>query len=71
MVQITLSDLISQETKRHPSAFYGKLRAQEPLSYVTGNGMGFWIATTYKDAIAILKDPRFINVDHITSVAFS
>lgn len=71
MVQITLSDLISQETKRHPSAFYGKLRAQEPLSYVTGNGMGFWIATTCKDAIAILKDPRFINVDHITSVAFS
>ena len=61
MVQITLSDLISQETKRHPSVFYGKLRAQEPLSSFTGNGMGFWLATTYEDAIAILKDPRFIN----------
>jgi cytochrome P450 len=61
MGQITLNDLLSQETKRHPSAFFGKLRAQEPLSYVTGGKMGFWITTTYEDAIAVLKDPRFIN----------
>ena len=63
MAQITMSDLISQETKRNPSAFFGKLRAQEPLSYITNFGGfgGAWIATTYDDAIAILKDPRFIR----------
>jgi cytochrome P450 len=61
MGQITLNDLLSQETKRHPWAFFGKLHAQGPLSYVIGDGMGFWITTTYEDAIAVLKDPRFIN----------
>ena len=55
MGKITLNDLLSQETKRHPSAFFGKLRAQGPLSYVTGGEMGFWITTTYEDAIAILN----------------
>ena len=61
MGQISLNELLSQETKRHPSTFFGKLRTQDPLSYVTGGEMGFWITTTYEDAITVLKDPRFIN----------
>jgi cytochrome P450 len=61
MAQITLSDLISQETKRNPSAFFARLREQEPLSHFTFNGMEAWITTTYDDAIAILRDPRFIK----------
>jgi len=61
MGQISLNELLSQETKRYPSAFFGKLRPQDPLCYVTGGEMGFWITTTYEDAITVLKDPRFIN----------
>jgi len=63
MEQITFLDLLSQETKRHPSAFYGNLREQEPLTHLSGPyGMGeIWLATRYDDAIAILKDPRFVK----------
>src|SRR5690349_14082330 len=61
MAQITIKDLISPETKRDPAAFFGKLREQEPLTYVSdfGGFGGAWVATTYEDVIAILKDPRF------------
>jgi len=62
MEQITMNDLLLQESKRNPSAFYAQLRQQEPLCYVADfGGRGAWIATTYEDAIAILKDPRFIR----------
>ena len=59
--KITVSDLLTQETKSNPSAFYAHLRAQEPLTYVDDFlGMGrAWIVTNYDDAIALLKDPRF------------
>ena len=59
--KITVSDLLTQETKSNPSAFYAHLRAQEPLTYVDDFlGMGkTWIITNYDDAIALLKDPRF------------
>ncbi|GCE21767.1 cytochrome P450 family protein [Dictyobacter kobayashii] len=58
---ITLEDLLAQETKRNPYAFYAHLREQAPLTYITGfpGVAGGWITTSYEDAIAILKDPRF------------
>ena len=61
MGQITFTDLLSQETKRDPVAFSARLREQGPLIHLTGLfGMGeAWIVSTYDDAIAILKDPRF------------
>ncbi len=63
MDPITVSDLISQDAKRHPAALFERLRAQAPLAYVStfGGFGGAWIATTYDDAVAILKDPRFIR----------
>jgi cytochrome P450 len=63
MEQITFTDLLSQETKRDPVAFSARLREQGPLIHLTSPfGMGeSWIVTTYDDAIAILKDPRFIK----------
>ena len=62
MTQISMSDLLSQETLRDPIAFYGRLREQEPLSHFTSSGVGVWIiATTYDEAIELLKDPRFVN----------
>ena len=59
--KITVSDLLTPETKRNPSTFYAHLRAQEPLICVDDFlGMGkAWIVTNYDDAIALLKDPRF------------
>ena len=63
MEKIIAGDLLSQETMRNPHAFYANLREQGPLSYIPDfYGMGSaWIATNYDDAIAILKDPRFIK----------
>lgn len=58
---ITMEDLLAQETKRDPQTFYAHLREQAPLAYAAnllGTG-GAWITTSYDDAIAILKDPRF------------
>ncbi|GHO85920.1 cytochrome P450 family protein [Dictyobacter formicarum] len=58
---ITMDDLLAQETKRNPQAFYAHLREQAPLTYAAGllGTRGAWITTSYDDAIAILKDPRF------------
>lgn len=63
MQQITFLDLLSQETKRDPVAFAARLQEQGPLIQLPGfAGMGgAWLVTTYDDAIAVLKDPRFIK----------
>jgi cytochrome P450 PksS len=61
--EFSVSDLFAQETERNPCAFYARLRAQGPLHHFAdfvGVGPG-WLATTYADAAAILKDPRFIK----------
>ena len=60
MTQLTLSDLLAQETRRNLAAFFAHLREQGPLVHVADfGGMGsVWIATNYDDAIALLKDPR-------------
>jgi cytochrome P450 len=63
MTQITLSDVLAQETKRNPAAFFAQFRGQEPLVYITdfvGTGDA-WVATNYDDVLAILKDPRFLR----------
>ncbi len=63
MGQITFADLLAQETKLDPIAFYARLREQGSLihfpSFLTLGGG--WIVTDYDDAVAILKDPRFIK----------
>jgi cytochrome P450 len=65
MNQMTLNDLLAQETRHHLAAFFARLREQGPLVYVadygTMNGTteGAWIVTNYDDALALLKDPRF------------
>lgn len=65
MGQITFTDLLSQATKLDPITFFTHLREQGPLiNLATPLSMGMgesWISTTYDDAIAILKDPRFIK----------
>lgn len=58
MKQITLSDVFAQ--KHNPYPYYAQLRAQGPLSRLTWLGMEMWLATSYDDTFAILKDPRFV-----------
>lgn len=57
VTKITLSDLLAQETKSKPHAFYAQLRSTEPIVYV--EGLDAWLFTTYEDALWLLKDPRF------------
>ena len=65
MTQITLGDLLLRADKRNPAALHAQLRQQGPLCYVNDfGGTGAWVVTTYEDAIAILKDPRFIRDSH-------
>ncbi|GHO98139.1 cytochrome P450 [Reticulibacter mediterranei] len=63
MQQISFNDLLSQNSKSHPYAFYTKLREQGPLTFIDDfGGMGrAWLVTSYEDAVAILKDPRFVK----------
>ncbi len=64
---ISWSDLLAQETKRDPAAFFAQMRAQAPLYHFTdffGMGGEAWIATSYDDAALILRDPRFIKDAH-------
>lgn len=62
MTEITLSDLLAQETKGNPHAFYAQLRGTSPIIYV--EGLDAWLLTTYEDALWLLKDPRFTKDRH-------
>jgi hypothetical protein len=53
MTRITLSDLLAQETKNSPHAFYAQVRSTEPMVYV--EGLDSWLLTTYEDALWLLK----------------
>jgi len=67
MKQIPFADLLAQETKRDPIAFSARLREQGPLARLSSSPFGAgdgWIITNYEDAIAVLKDPRFIKDIH-------
>jgi len=59
MTEITMHDMMAQETKRDPYTFYAHQRATEPVFYV--EDMQSWVVTTYEDALFLLKDPRFIK----------
>jgi cytochrome P450 len=59
MTDVTMNDLLSQETKRDPHTFFAHLRSTEPIFYV--EEMHAWMVTTYEDALFVLKDPRFIK----------
>ena len=52
----------SPEFKADPFPFYARLRAEQPLYRTTlPNGRGLWLVTRYDDAVAVLRDPRFVK----------
>jgi cytochrome P450 PksS len=63
MEQMTFTDFFSQETKRDLISFSQHLREQGPIVHLPGFfGMSeTWVVTDYHDAVAVLKDPRFIK----------
>lgn len=63
MEQITFTDFFSQETRRDLISFSEHLREQGPIVHLPSFfGMAETrIVTDYNDAVAVLKDPRFIK----------
>ncbi|EFH83696.1 cytochrome P450 family protein [Ktedonobacter racemifer] len=56
MTEITLQEVFAQ--KHNPYPAYARLREQGPLARWNWMGQDMWLATTYEDIIALLKDPR-------------
>lgn len=54
MTEITMSDLLAQETKRTPHIFYAQLRSTEPMIYV--EGLNAWLLTTYEKVASAITD---------------
>jgi len=54
--------LFTKSFTRNPYPTYAKLREEEPISYVLlPDGQYAWMITRYDDALAVLKDQRFIK----------
>lgn len=56
MTEITLQEVFAQ--KHNPYPAYARLREQGPLARWNWMGLDIWLATTYEDIIALLKEPR-------------
>lgn len=55
-------DLADPRFKANPYSFYARLREESPVCAVTlPNRQPAWLITRYDDALAVLKDPRFIK----------
>ncbi len=59
------TDFFAPEAIANPYPLYARLRVEEPLHRITlPNQTEAWLATRYEDALAILKDPRFLKNWH-------
>jgi cytochrome P450 PksS len=55
-------NIASAEFKADPFAFYARLRAEAPVYRTTlPTGETAWLITRYDDAVAVLKDERFVK----------
>lgn len=62
MPQLPEIDLTSSAAKANPYPAYSLLRSSDPIhSLKMENGRTTWLITRYEDALAILKDQRFIK----------
>jgi cytochrome P450 len=55
--------ILSKEARANPQALYDQMREHDPIYGAIGpmTGNTFWIFTRYEDAIAVLKDQRFVK----------
>jgi pimeloyl-[acyl-carrier protein] synthase len=56
---LSLSNLLQAEARANPYALYARIRTEDPVHW--DEPMGFWVATRYADALAILHDQRFVK----------
>ncbi len=62
MTQVPEIDLTSQAAKANPYPAYSLVRASDPIFRMRmDDGRTTWLITRYEDALAILKDQRFIK----------
>lgn len=62
MYQITTPNLASSAFKANPYPFYAQLRAEAPVfRTILPNKQPAWLVTRYDDALALLKDERFVK----------
>lgn len=62
MPDISQLDLSLLETKANPYPAFAALRAHDPIHALgMHNGRRAWLITRYEDAVAVLKDQRFIK----------
>jgi cytochrome P450 PksS len=62
MPQIIAPNLASPHFKANPYPFYTRLRAEAPVYRTTlANRQVAWLVTRYDDALAVLKDERFVK----------
>lgn len=55
-------NIASREHKANPYPFYARLRAESPVFRVTlPDKRAAWLVTRYDDAVAVLKDERFVK----------
>jgi cytochrome P450 len=55
-------NIASPEFKADPFPFYARLRAQSPVyRTILPTGEPAWLVTRYDDAVAVLKDERFVK----------
>jgi cytochrome P450 PksS len=55
-------NIASPEFKADPFPFYARLRAEAPVYWtVLPTGEPVWLVTRYDDAVAVLKDERFVK----------
>src|SRR5579871_2336459 len=55
-------NIASPEFKADPFPFYARLRAEAPVyQMVLPTGEPAWLVTRYDDAVAVLKDERFVK----------
>lgn len=62
MTQFPEIDLMAPATRANPFPVYAKVRSDDPVYPMKmENGRTTWLITRYEDALAILKDQRFIK----------
>lgn len=55
-------DLFSEEFNRNPYPMFKEMRENEPIYRTTmADGQQAWVISRYEDAVAALKEPRFIK----------
>lgn len=57
-------DITTRAFKTDPYPFYAQLRATQPVAPARWGKVDAWLVTRYDDALAVLKDPRFVKNQH-------